>query len=108
MKSSITAQRFIVNGENCSYKNLLYNFHEAFENKKPAIEAGKFLLSIASVIDRFFSKERRLNKQVVESLLSESFYSNEKIKTVTGHQFYNLNETIIYISEKYKEFLSNK
>jgi dihydroflavonol-4-reductase len=108
MKSSVTAQRFIVNGKNYSYQSLLNNFHEAFGNKKPAIEAGKFLLSIASVIDRFFSKEPSLNKQVVESLLSESFYSNEKIKTVTGHQFYNLNETIIYISEKYKEFLSTK
>jgi dihydroflavonol-4-reductase len=108
MKSSVTAQRFIVNGENYSYQSLLNNFHEEFGNKKPAIEAGKFLLSIATLLDYLFSKERRLNKQVIESMLSESFYSNEKIIKETAHQFYTLNETITYIVEKYKEFLSTK
>jgi len=108
MKSSVSSQRFIVNGENISYQSMLTKFHESFGNKKPIIEAGKFLLSIATLLDYLFSKERRLNKQVVESLLSESYYSNEKIINETGHKFYTLDETITYITEKYKEFLSNK
>jgi nucleoside-diphosphate-sugar epimerase len=107
MKSSVSSQRFIVNGENISYQSMLTKFHEAFGNKKPTIEAGKFLLSIATLLDYLFSKERRLNKQVVESLLSESYYSNEKIINETGHKFYTLDETITHITEKYKEFLSN-
>ena len=108
MKSKITAQRFILNGENKSYKSLLFRFHEAFGNNAPSIKAGKFSLSIATFLDYLFSKERRLNKQVVESLLSESYFSNEKIKTETGHEFYPIDETINYIVKKYIAFLSNQ
>ena len=103
MKSTIKAQRFILNGENYSYQNLLNEFHDAFGKKRPSIEANSFMLSIASILDRIFSKERRLNKQVVESMLSKTYFSNKKISDTIGHQFYPISETIKYVSERYKK-----
>lgn len=102
MKSGITADRFILNGENYSYQNLLNEFHDAFGKKRPSIEANAFMLSLASLLDRIFSKERRLNKQVVESMLSKTYFSNKKITEAIGHQFYSISETINYVAEKYK------
>jgi nucleoside-diphosphate-sugar epimerase len=103
MKSNTTAERFILNGENIPYKKLLFEFHDAFGKKRPGIEANAFMLSFASLLDRFFSKERRLNKQVVESLLSKTYYSNKKITDKIGHQFYPISETINYVADKYKK-----
>jgi nucleoside-diphosphate-sugar epimerase len=107
MKSNVTAERFILNGENYSYQNLLNEFHNAFGNKRPFIEANSLLLNIASVLDRIFSKERRLNKQVVESMLSKTFFSNKKIIEAIGHQFHPISETIKYVAEKYETKFSS-
>lgn len=102
MEQKVIGKRFVVSGENKKFKEVVDLLHAEFGKKLPRFEAGKTLLKTGGFLERMFVKEPRLNKQVIDALLSDTIFSNELIKKQTGINFNPINETLHYVAEKYK------
>lgn len=86
MKSTISGERFIVVGENCSYKMLFDSIAALLKTKSPSINASKTFTSIAWRIDWLWSiltsSKRKLTKATAASAHTSDCFSSEKIENV--------------------------
>ena len=86
MKSAISGERFIVVGENCSYKILFDYIATLLETKSPSINASKTFTAIAWRIDWLWStitnSKRKLTKATAASSHANDYFSTEKIESV--------------------------
>ncbi|MGB1211493.1 MAG: NAD-dependent epimerase/dehydratase family protein, partial [Lacinutrix venerupis] len=84
MESNVKNERFILVSNNWSYKTFLTICAKALNVKAPKKEAKKWLLQIGWRLDwlkhTLTGKRRVLTKQLVDSLLSDSQFSGNKIK----------------------------
>ena len=84
MKSAISGERFIVVGENCSYKILFDYIATLLETKSPSINASKTFTAIAWRLDWLWStitnSKRKLTKSTAASSHENDSYSSEKIE----------------------------
>lgn len=97
MTSSIKNERYILIGENISYKELLSKLAVLNGKKPPRKKLSKKIMLLLSGIDWFVSKvfrsKRRLVKATVRSMFKTSYYDNSKIKNM-GFHFTPLDETL--------------
>jgi len=107
MEGDISSERYILNSENLSYKELFDKIADVMQVKKPRKEATIKILKIAAFLDLLASKirikKREITKQVAISSLSVSKYSNEKIKEALGIDFIPIEKSINEMAEKFKE-----
>ena len=86
MKSTISGERFIVVGENCSYKMLFDSIATLLKTKSPSINASKTFTAIAWRIDWLWSiltsSKRKLTKATAASAHASDCFSSEKIENV--------------------------
>lgn len=86
MKSTISGERFIVVGENCSYKMLFDSIATLLKTKSPSINASKTFTAIAWRIDWLWSiltsSKRKLTKATAASSHATDYFSSEKIENV--------------------------
>lgn len=105
MNSEIVNERFILISENWSYKDYIYAVAEQLGAKAPEKEATPWLLNIGWRLDwlrsRLYGKRRRLTKQIARSLLSESVYSNKKIRRAIGIEFKSIRKSIEEVSRHF-------
>lgn len=98
MKSKINNERFVLVGENKSFKEVLFNIADNFGKKQPFIKVTKFLAELAWVTDFLVSKmmlkEVSISKQSARSSLNKYEYSSEKIKKQLGFEFENIQNVI--------------
>jgi nucleoside-diphosphate-sugar epimerase len=98
MNSNIEGEKFIISSENLSFRDVMWQMADAMQVKRPSLEAGKTLRSIAwrmEWIKSFFSKQRPLVTKESARLASINFqYSNQKIKQALGYEFKPLSKTI--------------
>ena len=98
MKSNIKSERFILNGENCSYRDFFNFIHDAFSKKRPYIKANKFLSEIAwrtDTIKSFFSGQSPLlTRESARSAHKKHAFSNHKIKERLAHEFIGIQQMI--------------
>lgn len=110
MESDISAQRFILNSENLSYKDFFDKTSDAMNVAKPKKEASQKLLNLAVFLDIIASslriKKREITKEVIKSSTSVSKYSNEKVKNAIGKTFIPIEKSIGDIAEKFKKELT--
>ncbi len=110
MDSDISAQRYILNAENLSYKDLFGKTSGAMNIEKPTKEASQKLLKLAAFLDTIAStlgiKKREITKEVIKSSTSVSKYSNEKVKNAIGKTFIPIEKSIGDIAEKFKNELT--
>jgi len=110
--SEITEQRFILNAENCSYKDLFFMIADSSGVKKPKYNAGKNLLTFARIADSVLSKltfrKPKITKSIIKSSLNKINYSNQKIKSTLNKEFIPLQETIRFTTEKYINELKSR
>ena len=110
MESDITNERFVINSENISYKDLFDQVAEVMNVKKPGIKATKGLLKTAYVLDSLASmlaiKKHEITKDVIRASNSRSNYTNEKIKNRINKNFIPVKESIDFIAKKFKEELT--
>jgi dihydroflavonol-4-reductase len=102
MHSDCSGEKFILISENYTYKDILESIADKMGVKKPTIHASASLLNLAWRLDWIKSKivqsKRKLSKNSVESLLSTTVYSNDKIKEELNYSFTDIEnylETII-------------
>ena len=104
-ESNISNERFILNSENLSYKDLFCEISTAFGVRKPRFNAGKNLLKLALIADSILSfvriKKKEITKSIVKSSLNKSQYSNQKIKESIDFKFIPINETVRFSTDKF-------
>ncbi|MDP2386700.1 MAG: NAD-dependent epimerase/dehydratase family protein [Bacteroidota bacterium] len=103
----INGKRFVVSGDNQSFKYVLDQFHTAFGKKLPSIEAGKWILKTGALLEKIFSSEPRITKTTIDAALSKNYFSHERISTELNFNFTPLDQTITYVAEKYKNYRTN-
>lgn len=106
MESDINEQRFIVNGDNWYFRQLLDTMADNFKKKKPARQTTPFLINIAWRMEKFKSfftnKRPLLTKESARVAHSKTYFDNDKIlKALPGFTFTPLQESIRKACEKY-------
>ncbi len=107
MESDICSERFILNSENISYKQLFDMVAEAMQVNKPKKEASKSLLKLAVGLDSVASslkiKKQEITKDVIRASTSITKYSNQKILESIGIDFIPVETSIKKIAQLFKE-----
>ena len=96
MKSNINGERYIVIAKNISFEKILATIAKALNVNSPSFYAKPWITEIVWRIDwlpsTFFNCKRRLSKDMAQSLHSENFVSNEKVKKDLEFTFQNVEE----------------
>jgi nucleoside-diphosphate-sugar epimerase len=111
MESNITDERFIINGDNWSFKKLLDTMAEGFGKKKPKKKITPFVVSLAWRIDKlksFFTGHKPLlTKESAKVAMSKTIFNNDKIlEALPGFSFTPLEESIKKACKKYNDQLN--
>ncbi|HEY1038991.1 MAG TPA: hypothetical protein VGF30_06270, partial [Bacteroidia bacterium] len=102
MEKKITGKRFVVSGDNKSFKYVLDQFHREFGNKLPSVEAGKWMLKTGAFLEKMFSSDPRITKTTIDAALNKNYFSHERIAKELNYTFTPIDKTISYVAEKYK------
>ena len=106
MESDKTGERFIVNAENISYKELFTQTAIAFHLPTPKTEAKPWMLSLAwrlnTLKNKLLGQKGGLNKSVAESASKSTYYDNSKIKSLLSFQFIPIKNSITNIANSLK------
>jgi dihydroflavonol-4-reductase len=98
MDSSISGERFTISAENIHYQQFFEKIAHGFNVPAPAKEAKPWMMGIAwrgaKLASVFTGKSASLTRDAAKSSLTESIYSNEKIKNTIGIQFKPLDQSI--------------
>ena len=104
-KSEIINERFILVAENWTYKKFLQSLAQSVNVKPPESVASPFVLKIAWRLDwlvhKLTGKRRQLTSHIVESLSSETNYSNNKIVKAIDYKFKPIEETVTTVGCQY-------
>lgn len=107
---SISGERFILNSENISNKDLLTRISVILQKPAPRIAAQPFMLGIAWRVAKLISvltqQKPLLTKESAEASAALLAYNNSKVIAATGYQFKPLNETLAEMGEHFN-FKSN-
>ena len=89
--SAISAERFVLVGENCSNKDILSWMAEGFGKRRPFIPITKKLLWIVGLFSELFGKLFQFNplidRNTSRTATQREYYSAEKIKNNFGFKF---------------------
>lgn len=107
MESNISSERFIVNGDNWSFKKLFDSMADAFAKKRPAKEATPFLSALAWRMEKlkslFNGKEPLLTRETARIANTSTYFNNSKIlSALPGFSFTPLNDCIREACAKYR------
>lgn len=99
MNKEASQQRYIINGENATYRRFFDIMHDAFNKPRPSVKAGKMLSKTAWIIESVrcaITKSKPLiTKETVQSAHKVSYYSNKKIlDLLPNYNFITLENSI--------------
>lgn len=98
MQSDIKNERFILVGENISYKNVFLYIADTLHKKRPPIKVSKLLSEIIWRFDLVKSKVTfsapLITKNSARSSQSKRYYSSQKIKKFLKFEFESMVKTI--------------
>jgi nucleoside-diphosphate-sugar epimerase len=99
LESSITGERFILNADNWSFRQLFNTIADGFNRKHPSREATTLLGGIAWRMEKiktlFTKKPSLLTKESAKVAQSKTYFDNGKIrKSLPGFAFTDLQQTI--------------
>ena len=99
MDSNISGQRFILSGEDRSFKDVFFMIADAFGVKRPQKEVTPFLAAavwrLEKVKNIFSGKEPLVTKETAANALETVHFDNSKLlKALPGFQYTPLQETV--------------
>jgi dihydroflavonol-4-reductase len=108
MESGLTEQRFIVNGDNWTFRKLLETIADGLGKKRPEKESTPFLIGLAWRLERlrsfFTRKPPLLTRETARVAYSKTYFENKNILTaLPGFSFTPLEQTIQVACGKYLE-----
>lgn len=106
MRSDIRAERFIVNADNWSYRQLLNTIADGFGKQRPHKEATPLLSAFAWRLEKlksaFTGKKPLLTRETARIGRSNTRFANDKIRSaLTGFSFTPLEKVIADACKKY-------
>lgn len=106
LNATVKSERYILNGDNWSYKKLFDTIADAFGKKKPYKEATPFLGSIAWRMEKlksfFTGKNPLLTRETARIAQSNTQFDNNKIlNALPGFSFTPLEQTIAKACKRY-------
>ena len=106
MESAVSEQRFVVTGDNWSFKKLQDTIADNFGKPRPSKPTTTFLLNIAwrmeMIKSLFTGKKPLLTKESARVAQSQTYFDNEKIRgALPGFSFTPLEETIAKACQLY-------
>ena len=112
MESNITEERFIVTGDNWSFRQLFNSIADEFGKKHPHRKATPFLASLAWRLEKikslFKGTNPLLTKETARLAHTSSFFQNDKLlKALPGFSFTPLQETISKACKKYMQTINS-
>ena len=100
-KSDISAERFILVGENCSNKEILNWMSDGFGKQHPFIPLGQTVLLVAGcfleLAGRLFHFHPIIDRGIARTIGQREFYSNRKIFNALGIRFNPIKQCILEI-----------
>ncbi|MBS2209973.1 NAD-dependent epimerase/dehydratase family protein [Carboxylicivirga mesophila] len=97
-ESEVVNERFIINGENLSYKELMTTAAEVFGVKAPSIKANRWLTGIAWRWERLqymlFRRAPKMTKETARTSQNQSKYSISKLQEVSPMAFLSIKEAL--------------
>ncbi|WP_430812657.1 MULTISPECIES: NAD-dependent epimerase/dehydratase family protein [unclassified Carboxylicivirga] len=91
-------ERFIVNGHNLSYHELMNIAARIFQVKAPSIKANRLLTGIAWRIERLqymlWRKAPKMTKETARSSQNRALYSTEKLIATMPIAYYSMEDTL--------------
>ena len=98
MESEIKGERYILNSENLSYKEIFEMIAQALNKHSPNIYANRFLTGLVWRLDYLRSKltgaTQMITKETAEIAHRETLYSNEKVRKALGIDFIPMSKSI--------------
>jgi nucleoside-diphosphate-sugar epimerase len=98
MDSDISDERFIINAENWSYRDLFTEIALNFKKSPPEIALKPWMMQFAylgtRIITAFTGKKFSLTKDTAKSAFKERKYSNNKIKKTLNLEFKPVKDSI--------------
>jgi dihydroflavonol-4-reductase len=98
MESKESNQRYIVSTENLSYGRFFGLTHRFLGKRQPYIKVGKSLSEIGWRLEKIRSglrgKKSHITKETARASQQQNFYSNEKVRKVTGLQFIPVEKSV--------------
>ncbi|MET0635595.1 MAG: NAD-dependent epimerase/dehydratase family protein [Chitinophagaceae bacterium] len=113
MESGITEERFIINGDNWTFRQLFETMADHLHKKRPARQTTPLLAGIAWRLEKikslFSNKKPLLTRETARIALSNTRFQNDKLlKALPGFSFTPIEESIRKASEKYLANLKHK
>ncbi|MGN6602188.1 MAG: NAD-dependent epimerase/dehydratase family protein [Ginsengibacter sp.] len=108
MNSDITSERFILNGENVSFKEVFSMIAKCFGKNPPHKKVTRFLAEVVwrieAVKGALTGKRHLLTKETARTALKKVYFDNSKIlQSLAEFHFTGLKDTIEFTCEKMKE-----
>lgn len=105
MESDISGERFILIGQNISFREMLDAIADGMHKKRPFIHATPLMTSFAWRADWLLSKllrrKRRFTKSMAKSSHKSFIFSNSKIINTLGYEFAEMKDYIKKTAEGY-------
>jgi len=108
MNSEITAQRFILNSENLSYREIFSMIAKCFGKKPPSKKITSFVAEVVWRMEAmkswFTGKKHLLTKETTRTARTKVFFDNTKIlQALPQFHFMKIKDTIEFTCERMKE-----
>lgn len=98
MNRDISNERFVISGDNKSYKEVLFTIADKLQVKRPSIKVNAMLAEVAwrtEMLKSFFTGSKPMvTKETARTALNRHYYSSEKIKKALGIDFISLGASI--------------
>lgn len=104
--ANIINERYILNAENLSFKDVFSFIAIGVGKKPPLIEIKPWVITMVYPIIKFFAtivgKGVLISKENIKSAFHKTYYSSDKIKKQLGFNFIPIADSIKFIGEVYK------
>jgi nucleoside-diphosphate-sugar epimerase len=104
-RKDISGERFILNSENITHKDLMQRIAKLLDKKAPSIAANKTMLSIgwriAKAVALIKGKKPALTRDSTRAAQEKLAYSNQKIRDILHYQFRPVDNTLQEIVTTY-------
>ncbi len=108
MESEKKGERFILNSENLSYKEIFGMIAQALNKPAPNIYANRFMTGFVWRLDwlknKFTGGTHLITKETVTIAHRKTLFSNEKVRKVLGIDFIPMRESVVNTVKCYHEW----
>jgi dihydroflavonol-4-reductase len=112
MKSAITGERFILNGENLPHREFFSMIADKLGKPHPNIKATRLLAEVAwraeALRSTLTGNTPLITKETVRISEKAYFYDNTKIKNAIGIEFTPIRKTIDSTADEFLNFINKK